>query len=128
MERKTVDECSPDEALSYLKTYLATVDIVSEAQSKFDTLASKASTAAERSKYRALSLEAERNLELLVNQRRAFLNGMSAIRPPGEAVVKRAKELAEKVARINATSARVNAVLDLLKEGLDAFNGLSTDS
>ncbi|MBW8370828.1 MAG: hypothetical protein K0M66_07625 [Thiobacillus sp.] len=126
MERKTIDECSPDEALAYLKTYLATVDVVSEAQSKCDTMATKAAAATERSKYRALSLEAERDLELLVNQRRAFLNGKSAIRPPDEATVERARDLAERVGKINASSAKINAMLELVREGLEAFNSLSS--
>ena len=41
---KTMNECTPQEALAYLHTYLATVDVVSEAQSHFDSLATNAVT------------------------------------------------------------------------------------
>lgn len=55
--------------MRYLQVYFATVDLVSEALGKFQMLATDATTVSQRSLYRAKALEAERDLELLKNQR-----------------------------------------------------------
>lgn len=122
---KTMNECTPQEALAYLHTYLATVDVVSEAQSHFDSLATNAATATERSMYRAMSLEAERDLELLVNQRRAFLNGTSRINPPSQEMVDAMVERSRKVASIIAANQQASAVLKVCREAFDAFGALN---
>lgn len=69
--RKRAD-CTPEASLRYVGMYFATVDLVSEALGKFQILASDATTVSQRSLYRAKALEAERDLELLKIQRRAF--------------------------------------------------------
>ena len=123
--------CTPEEALRYLSVYFATVDLVSEALGKFQILAADATTVSQRSLYRAKALETERDLELLKNQRRAFLQEEAAIRPPSEAVVteseKRAQALAHVVAK-EAKEAKAASVLKLLGEGLAAFARLNSEA
>lgn len=124
--RKRAD-CTPEEALRYISMYFATVDLVSEALGKFQTLALDATTVSQRSLYRAKALEAERDLELLKNQRRAFLQEEAAIRPPSEAVVAESEKRAEELARVAAKEGKASAIVDLLATGVTAFDGLSTD-
>lgn len=119
--------CTPEEALRYLQVYFATVDLVSEALGKFQILASDATTVSQRSLYRAKALEAERDLELLKNQRRAFLQEESAIRPPSEAVVLESEERAQALAKVVARESKINQMLGLLTEGIEAFNRLQKD-
>ncbi len=118
--RKRAD-CTPEEALRYISMYFATVDLVSEALGKFQTLATDATTVSQRSLYRAKALEAERDLELLKNQRRAFLQEEAAIRPPSEAVVAESEGRAQALAVVAAKESMAGAVLVLLDAGLLAF-------
>lgn len=119
--------CTPEEALRYLSVYFATVDLVSEALGKFQILATDATTVSQRSLYRAKALEAERDLELLKNQRRAFLQEEAAIRPPSEAVLAESEKRAQALAKVVAKEARTSSVLKLLQEGLSTFNHLHRD-
>lgn len=116
--------CTPEEALRYLSVYFATVDLVSEALGKFQILAADATTVSQRSLYRAKALEAERDLELLKNQRRAFLQEEAAIRPPSEAVVLECERRALALAGVAAKEAKATSILRLAGEGLAAFNRL----
>lgn len=125
MAFKTRDNCTPDEAILYLQDYFATVDLVSDALSKYESLASDASTAETRSIFRARALEAERDLELLKNKRRAFLNGQGAIEPPSAQTVTEAENRAKELSAIMAKAAKAKAIFDLTAKGLDAFNKLS---
>lgn len=118
--RKRAD-CTPEESLRYLSMYFATVDLVSEALGKFQTLAADATTVSQRSLYRAKALEAERDLELLKNQRRAFLQEEAAIRPPSEAVVEESEGRAQALALVAAKEVKAGSVLALLDTGLLAF-------
>lgn len=120
-------DCTAEEALRYLSVYFATVDLVSEALGKFQILAADATTVSQRSLYRAKALEAERDLELLKNQRRAFLQEEAAIRPPSEAVVAESEGRAQALARVVAKEAKAAVVLKLLTEGVDAFSKLQAD-
>lgn len=117
-------ECSAEEALRYLQVYFATVDLVSEALGKFQVLATDATTVNQRSLYRAKVLEAERDLELLKNQRRAFLQDEAAILPPSESVVMEAEAHAHRLARLAAKEAKASQLMSLLNQGLAAFNSL----
>jgi hypothetical protein len=125
MAFKTRDKCTADEAVLYLQDYFATVDLVSDALSKFESLASGASTAETRSMFRARALEAERDLELLKNKRRAFLNGQAAIEPPSPQIVTEAENRARELGAIMAKESKAKAIFDLAAKGLDAFNKLS---
>ncbi|RRR99888.1 hypothetical protein EIP75_23670 [Aquabacterium soli] len=116
--------CTPEEALRYLSVYFATVDLVSEALGKFQILAADATTVSQRSLYRAKALEAERDLELLKNQRRAFLQEEAAIRPPSEAVVAESEKRAQALANVAAKEAKATSVVKLLGEGITAFTRL----
>ena len=118
-------ECTAEEALRYLQLYFATVDLVSEALGKFQILAVDATTVSQRSLYRAKALEAERDLELLKNQRRAFLQEEAAIRPPSEATVREAEERAQKLAEVVATEAKAGAVINLVTQGMQVFGKLA---
>lgn len=122
--RKRAD-CTPEESLRYISMYFATVDLVSEALGKFQTLALDATTVSQRSLYRAKALEAERDLELLKNQRRAFLQEEAAIRPPSEGVVAESEKRAEELARVAAKEGKASAIVDLLTTGVKAFDCLS---
>lgn len=116
--------CTPEEALRYLSVYFATVDLVSEALGKFQILAADATTVSRRSLYRAKALEAERDLELLKNQRRAFLQEEAAISPPSEAVVAESEKRAQALANVAAREVKATSILRLLAEGLEAFSQL----
>lgn len=122
--RKRAD-CTPEEALRYISMYFATVDLVSEALGKFQTLALDATTVSQRSLYRAKALEAERDLELLKNQRRAFLQEEAAIMPPSEAVVAESEGRAQALALVAAKEAKAALIFGLLGEGLSAFAKLT---
>lgn len=124
--RKRAD-CTPEESLRYLSTYFATVDLVSEALGKFQTLAADATTVSQRSLYRAKALEAERDLELLKNQRRAFLQEEAAIRPPSEAMVVESEGRAQALAKVAGKEAKAALICFLLSEGLAAFTNLTRD-
>lgn len=121
--RKRAD-CTPEEALRYISMYFATVDLVSEALGKFQTLALDANTVSQRSLYRAKALEAERDLELLKNQRRAFLQEEAAIRPPSEAVVAESEGRAQALAKVATKEAKAASLIQLLTDGLAAFDKL----
>jgi hypothetical protein len=125
--RKRAD-CTPEEALRYISMYFATVDLVSEALGKFQTLALDATTVSQRSLYRAKALEAERDLELLKNQRRAFLQEEAAIRPPSESLVKESEARAERLAVITAKEAKAASIVTLLDHGLQGFKKLQISS
>ncbi|HET9645572.1 MAG TPA: hypothetical protein VFP68_19945 [Burkholderiaceae bacterium] len=112
--------------MRYLQDYFATVDLISEALGKYDVLATDAQTAASRSLFRAKALEAQRDLELLKNKRRAFLNEEAAIRPPSETTLKEAEARATELAAILAKEANAEAIINLATKGLDAFNKIST--
>lgn len=116
--------CTPEEALRYLSVYFATVDLVSEALGKFQILAADATTVSQRSLYRAKALEAERDLELLKNQRRAFLQEEAAIRPPSEAAVRDSEAIAQRLASVVAKAVKVASILALLEQGLLSFKKL----
>lgn len=117
-------ECTAEEALRYLSVYFATVDLVSEALGKFQILAADATTVSQRSLYRAKALEAERDLELLKNQRREFLQEAAAIRPPSESVLKEAEARAERLAGTVAKEAKATSILALLDQGIQGFKKL----
>ncbi len=122
--RKRAD-CTPEESLRYISMYFATVDLVSEALGKFQTLALDATTVSQRSLYRAKALEAERDLELLKNQRRAFLQEEAAIRPPSEAVVAESEGRAQALALVAAKESMAASMIGLLLTGLVEFKNLS---
>jgi hypothetical protein len=119
---KTRSQCTAEEALRYLQHYFATVDLIAEALGKYEVLATDASTAAARSSFRAQALEAERDLELLKNQRRAFLAEEAAIKPPSDAAVATAEERTASLAEILAKEANSAAIIALATKGLAAFN------
>lgn len=119
---KTIDECQDGEVKSFFQLYFATVDVLTEAHEKFRRLSEEATTTSGRSEFRARALEAERDLELLKNQRRAFLDGKLAINPPSADVVAGSKTLATDLAKIVAKNAKANVIIALATQGLDAFN------
>ena len=121
MAQKFRSECSAEEALEYLDVYFAVNDLLTNALAKFERLILEAPTSAERSVYRAASLHAERELELLRNKRRAFLDDQAAIDPPSEETVEKAIALAERLANTAADQARGEAIIDMVAKGLDAF-------
>ena len=121
---ESIDDLDAEEAVRYLKHYFATVDIINEALGKYETLAANATTVAKRSKFRALALEADRDLELLKNRRLAFLTEGAAVRPPSQAVVDNAQALSQKLAKIAAKEAQANAIIKIATDGLNAFNKL----
>ena len=122
MSAKTRSECTAEEALRYLSDYFATVDLITEALGKFEVLATDATTASTRSEFRAKALEAQRDLELLKNQRRAFLADEAAIKPPSQKVVDAAVARAKELAEIVADEAKATAIIGLITKGLSAFN------
>jgi hypothetical protein len=119
---KTIDECEDGEVKSFFQLYFATVDVLTEAQEKFRRLSVESITTSGRSEFRARALEAERDLELLKNQRRAFMDSQLAIKPPSADVVASSKALAAELAKTVAKDAKANAIIALTKQGLDAFN------
>ena len=123
---KNLDDCTPDEALHFIQLYFATVDLLTEAQEKYKRLSIESTTTSGRSQYRARALETERDLELLKNQRRAFMDNDLGIKPPGMETVEKTKQMAAELAKIVAKDAKANAIIDLATKGLDAFNQVTT--
>jgi len=124
-DKKSKSECTAEESFLYLQDYFATVDIVTDALSKFEILATDAVTASQRGFFRAKALESRRDLELLTNQRRAFLSDEASIRPPTQAAVDKMQKLATDVAKLAAKESQAAAVIDIVTKGLDAFNKLN---
>jgi len=120
----SIDDCTAEETVLYLKDYFATVDIINEALGKYETLAVNATTVADRSNFRALALEADRDLELLKNRRLAFLAGDAKVQPPTQAQVDKAQALSEQLAKIAAKEAQAKAIIKIATDGLNAFNKL----
>jgi len=118
---KLRSECSPDEIVRYTDDYFATMDIANEAAFKFDVLARLANSPSDRSLYRAKALEAQRDVEVLRNQRRAFNAGEGAINPPSAAEVMAAEDRSKALANIQAEIASANAILTLFNDALTAF-------
>ena len=119
---KTLDDCTSDEALHFIQLYFATVDLLTEAHEKYRRLSIESTTNSGRSQYRALVLETERDLELLKNQRRAFMDNDLGIQPPSLETVEKTKQMAAELAKIVAKDTKANAIIDLATKGLDAFN------
>jgi hypothetical protein len=94
-----------------------------EALEKYRRLSVESTTSSGRSEYRAQALETERDLELLKNQRRAFLDNDLGIRPPSVDTVDKSKQMAAELAKIVAKDAKATAlIVDLATRGLEAFN------
>lgn len=121
---KSIDDCTPEETVLYLKHYFATVDIINEALGKYELLAANAITVADRSSFRALALEADRDLELLKNRRLSFLTEGAEVQPPSQAQVDNAQTVAQKLAKIAAKEAQAKAIVKIATDGLNAFNKL----
>ncbi|MFE1815150.1 hypothetical protein [Metapseudomonas otitidis] len=119
---KNLNACTSDETLNFIQLYFATVDLLTEALEKYRRLSVESTTTNKRSHYRALALESERNLELLKNQRRAFLDNDLVIRPPSSETVSKVKQMAAELAKIIAKDAKANEIIDLATKGLSAFN------
>lgn len=117
-------ECTAEEALRYLQVYFATVDLVSEALGKLQTLAADATTVSQRSLYRAKALEAERDLELLKNQRRAFLADEVAVRAPSETMVREVERQSQLLAQLDSDSQKASAIVELCQQAAQAFESL----
>jgi hypothetical protein len=121
---KSIDDCAAEETVRYLKDYFATVDIINEALGKYETLAANATSVAGRNDFRALALEADRDLELLKSRRLAFLAGDAEVEPPSQAQVDKAQDLSQKLAKIAAKEAQAKAIIKIATDGLNAFNKL----
>jgi hypothetical protein len=121
MTLKRRSACTPEEALRYLDVYFAANDMLTSAIAKYERLITEVPTSAERSLYRAESLHAERELELLRNKRRAFLDDLAAINPPSQPTVEKAIALTEKLAATAAAQAKGQAIIDMVAKGLEAF-------
>jgi len=122
---KTIDQCEDGEVKRFFQLYFATVDVLTEAQEKFRRLSVEAATTSARSDFRARALEAERDLELLKNQRRAFMDNTLAIRPPSAEVVAHSKALAAELARTAAKENKASTLITLAKQGLEAFSAVA---
>ena len=122
MATKNRAACTPDEQRLYLEDYFATDHLLTTAIGKFETLTDDATIAAERNPYRAQAIEAERQVELLRNKLRAFLDNEAAINPPSMETVEKAKRLAEKLGKTAAKEAKGEAIIAMVANGLDAFN------
>lgn len=105
--------------------YFDTVDLLIDAKYKYAQLEKVATSVSKASEYRALALEAERNLELLKNRRRQFMENKTAIMPPDQALVDKTKKLASDLAKLIAKEAQAAAIIDIATRGLDAFNKIS---
>jgi hypothetical protein len=120
----TYHECTPEQALNYFHTYQAASELLATAQSKFDTLAQNALTVVARSAYRAESLGADRESELIDNQYRAFLANQADIAPPDDATVQATQATSAKLAACVAQDSQASAIVSLLNEGLNIFANL----
>ena len=122
MAPKSRTACTLEEQRLYMDDYFATDHLLTTAIGKFETLTDDATIAAERNPYRAQAIEAERQVELLRNKLRAFLDNEAAINPPSMETVEKAKRLAEKLGKTAAKEAKGEAIIAMVANGLDAFN------
>ncbi len=121
---KTYNDCTAEEALNFLSIYFSTMDALYMAQKHYDALSLESTTVFERAKYRALALEAHRDIELLKNQRRAFIECRQSIHPPKPAQVEKAKALTAKLGQVIANNLAGTSVVSMATEAMTTFNRL----
>ncbi|USX15319.1 hypothetical protein NHH88_05900 [Oxalobacteraceae bacterium OTU3CAMAD1] len=119
---KLRSECSADEIVLYTDHYFATIDSVNDSAFKFGILATFADNPADRSLYRAKTLEAQRDAEVLRGQRRAFNVDSGPINPPTADEVTAAIFRSEKLAEVRADGANANLILKLFDDSVSAFS------
>lgn len=100
------------ERLAVAHAYFSAADVASTTQVKFNTLAQNALTAEDRSGYMANSLEAQRDLDLLKNQYRAYIFGQSPVTPPDDATIDKIRAAADQLASLISTTANAVALLN----------------
>lgn len=125
MATKRFSECSGDERALYLSAYLETVELLSTAEAKFNTLVPLALNAVDASLYKAQKLEAKRALSLLPNQWRDFKNDLAQITPPDAPTVDRIAKAAEDLAKIMVATNNLNAMVGILVQGKAVFDALN---
>ena len=100
---------------------------MTDALTKFQLLAQIATTVSARSTFRAKALETERDIELLKNERRAFLTEGASIDPPSEDVVIQGETLATTLAAIAAEEARAAAIIQIMSGGVQEIERVDTE-
>lgn len=126
MTMKTYANCTADEALNFLNLYFATMDVLYLAQKRYDALGSESITLWERGKYRALALEALRDIERMKTQRRQFMDDGLGIAPPSEQTVAHTKALAAQLGQAHAAALTGAALLHLVEQAMGCFDQVVT--
>lgn len=118
---KTYTQCTDAEVLNFLNLYFAILDVLYQAQKRYDALSTESITLWERSRYRALALEALRDIELMKHQRRQFMDNHLGIDPPSSDVVAHTKGLCQQLAQANAAALTGAAMVSTAGQALDIF-------
>jgi len=118
---KTYTECTDTEVLNFLNLYFATLDVLYQVQKRYDALSTESITLWERGKYRALSLDTLRDIELMKHQRRHFMDNQLGIAPPSAEMVAHAKSLCQQLAQANAIALTGPVMVTMAELAMDSF-------
>ena len=115
------EDATPEDAVRYLKVYLAAVDVMETSIAKFDTLADYGEDENERNLARLHSLEITRDLDIIKAKRRAFMTDTQGINPPTDAQVQQAQDLDAKLAAVQAHDGKTEAIMGIATDCFNCF-------
>jgi hypothetical protein len=124
MAPKTRSQCKPDEIVQFTDAYFAAVDVAKDAEFKLDQLIVQAKNSADRSLYRARSLEAAKKVEELRLNRIAFNSGSLSIRPPTDQQVAALQQCSKDLAAVQVKVSQVSTILNLFASGMQQFSAV----
>jgi hypothetical protein len=105
----------------YLMKYFAMQDLLSASVDVFDVLSTQSPTLEERARYWAQKLDAVRKLDLLNSKIEAYLQDTSSIRPPTEAELDAAQELATELGGLIANEFVTEETAKLIANVVSGF-------
>lgn len=117
-----------EQAQDYMKVYYATNNLLADAIVQFNTLSRSSPNAADRNLYQLKALDASRKHDLLNSRIHAFIEGTSAVRPPSDEEIAKAQGLIQELATLFARQAHADAIVQLITDGVNAFNGMNQPS
>lgn len=121
---KLYSQCSRAQSRAYREAHFAVLDLAGAARVKFQTLARHALTLTEMSIYKANAFEAARDVELLKNEYRTFLEDKSPILPPDDSTL---QQLHLAARRLRATPALLTSAEEVVKQvnkGMNTFGAI----
>lgn len=121
---KLYSQCSRGESRAYREAHFAVLDIAGAARVKFRNLARHALTLNEIGLYKASAFEAARDVELLKNVYRAFLEDQAPILPPDAATLQQLHLVGQRLRQTPALFASAKDVVKHFNKGMNTFGAI----